>query len=174
MKWRGTDWRICFYAKNGSQKPRRAANYTVQIKIFTSNSPSSMRNGFTDQRLGAHGGIVLWFHFLQPYGPSGPTSFVLSDTGLGLLGGTISGSDKLSGVAWPAADPVVDEAKTCRVRSRWPTTNSLGGSCGSVGGRGLGCNGGVQRSAPRVWSFSRVRDFERCNSAKNSGAHVLV
>ena len=36
-----------FCAKNESQKSGREANLTVRIKTSTSNSASSMRNGFT-------------------------------------------------------------------------------------------------------------------------------
>ena len=37
----------------------------VRVEISTSNSPSPIRIGFTDQRLTAHGGMVVWSHFLQ-------------------------------------------------------------------------------------------------------------
>ena len=94
----------------------------MRVKISTSGGPSCLRIGFTDQRLTAHGGMVVWSHFpqhhgfrevfadLQPHSPSSPNAFIPSDTALGLLGGIISGADKLSRVAWPASDPAVAEA----------------------------------------------------------------
>ena len=104
-----------------SQTPRQEANQTVRVEISTSGGPSSIRIGFTDQRLTAHGGMVVWSHFLQrhgfrevlsnllPHSPSSPNAFTPSDTALGLLGGIISGADKLSRVAWLASDPAVAE-----------------------------------------------------------------
>jgi len=107
--------------KNESKTPRQEANQTVRVDISTSGGPSSIRIGFTDQRLTAHGGMVVWSHFLQGHGfrevladllphcPSSPNAFAPSDTALGLLGGIISGADKLSRVAWLACDPAVAE-----------------------------------------------------------------
>lgn len=46
---------------------------------------------------------------LLPHSPSSPNAFTPSDTALGLLGGIISGADKLSRVAWLASDPAVAE-----------------------------------------------------------------
>ena len=47
-----------------SQTPRQEANQTVRVEISTAGGPSSIRIGFTDQRLTAHGGMVVWSHFL--------------------------------------------------------------------------------------------------------------
>jgi hypothetical protein len=107
--------------KNESPTPRREANQTVEVEISTSNSPSSIRIGFADQRLTAHGGMVVWSRFLQLHGlrevlanllshcPSSLNAFVLPDTAHGLLGGIVSGADRLSRVAWLASDPGVAE-----------------------------------------------------------------
>ena len=68
--------------------------------------------GFTDQRLAAHGGMIVWSHFLRqpgfrkqlravrPHWPSSPDAYDPSDVGLGYMGGILCGADKLSGVAW--------------------------------------------------------------------------
>jgi hypothetical protein len=106
---------------NESKGPPREANQTVRVEISTSDGPSSIRIGFTDQRLTAHGGLIVWSHFLQrlgfrnalakllPHHPSSPNAYTPSDTALGLLGGILCGADKLSRVAWLASDPAVAE-----------------------------------------------------------------
>jgi hypothetical protein len=43
-----------------SQTPRQEANPTVRVAISTSGGPSSIRIGFTDQRLTAHGDMDSW------------------------------------------------------------------------------------------------------------------
>jgi hypothetical protein len=37
----------------------------VQVEIGTTHGPQSMRISFTDQRLTAHGGMVVWSQFLH-------------------------------------------------------------------------------------------------------------
>ena len=37
----------------------------VRLNIDAKNAASSIRISFTDQRLTAHGGMVLWSHFLH-------------------------------------------------------------------------------------------------------------
>ena len=37
----------------------------MQVEIGTTNGPQSMRISFTDQRLTAHGGMVVWSQFLH-------------------------------------------------------------------------------------------------------------
>ena len=77
--------------------------------------------GFTDQRLAAHGGMIVWSHFLHPQGfrkqlravlphcPSSPNAYDPSDVALGYMGGILSGADKLSRVAWLQSDAAISE-----------------------------------------------------------------
>jgi DNA-directed RNA polymerase subunit N (RpoN/RPB10) len=93
----------------------------VRLNIDTHQGSSSIRIGFTDQRLTAHGGLALWSQFLHqqnfrqqlqqalPHAPSSPNAFAPTDIALGYLGGVLSGADKLSRVAWLQADPAVAE-----------------------------------------------------------------
>jgi Transposase DDE domain group 1 len=100
-------------------EPRREAHQTVRLSIDTKDTTQSIRIGFTDQRLTAHGGMVLWSHFLQqkrfrqrlrkvlPHQPTSPNAYDPSDVALGYLGGILCGADKLSRVAWLQSDPAI-------------------------------------------------------------------
>ena len=91
------------------------------IEINTGNSAQSIRIGFTDQRLTAYGGMAVWSAFLrkrqvrqqlQPFLPQTPTSpyaYDPTDVALGLMGGILSGADKLSRVAYLRSDPAIAE-----------------------------------------------------------------
>lgn len=80
-----------------------------------------MRVSFTDQRLTAHGGLVVWSRFLHecgfrravaeviPHRPTSNNAYEPVDTALGFIGGVISGADKLSRVAYLRQDPAVAE-----------------------------------------------------------------
>jgi len=69
----------------------------VRLNIDTNAGPSSIRIGFTDQRLTAHGGMIVWSHFLQqqqfrhqlnsvlPHTPTSPNAFAPADIALGFL-----------------------------------------------------------------------------------------
>ena len=46
-------------------EPRREADQTVRLPIDTKNAPASIRISFTDQRWSAHGGMIVWSHFLH-------------------------------------------------------------------------------------------------------------
>jgi hypothetical protein len=93
----------------------------VRLQIDATGGPSSIRIGFTDQRLTARGGLIVWSHFLQqsafrkvlerhlPHQPTSPNAYLPTDIALGFLGGVLSGADKLSRVAWMASDPAVAE-----------------------------------------------------------------
>jgi len=94
--------------KNISSGPQLEADQTVRLEIGTKDGVSSIRISFTDQRLTAHGGMVLWSHFLHqkrfreqlrqtlPHAPTSPNAYDPTDVALGYL----SGADKLSRVAW--------------------------------------------------------------------------
>jgi len=50
---------------NQVPEPRREADQTVRLPIDTKDATSSIRISFTDQRLTAHGGMIMWSHFLH-------------------------------------------------------------------------------------------------------------
>lgn len=93
----------------------------MRLEVDATGGASSIRIGFTDQRLTAHGGLIVWSHFLQqsafrkvlesylPHQPTSPNAYLPTDIALGFLGGVLSGADKLSRVAWLASDPAVSE-----------------------------------------------------------------
>jgi len=93
----------------------------VRLQIDTHHGSPSIRIGFTDQRLTAHGGMIVWTHFLRqqhfrqpldhllPHAPTSPNAFTPADIALGYLGGILVGADKLSRVAWLQSDPAVAE-----------------------------------------------------------------
>ena len=101
--------------------PPQEADQTVRLEVDATDGLSSIRIGFTDQRLTAHGGLIVWSHFLQqigfraaleqrlPHQPTSPNAYLPSDIALGFLGGVLCGADKLSRVAWMASDPAVAE-----------------------------------------------------------------
>ena len=98
---------------------RREADQTVRLQIDTNAAAPSIRIGFTDQRLTAHGGLIVWSHFLRqkrfrqqlravlPHDPSSPNAYDPTDVALGYVGGILCGADKLSRVAWLQSDPAV-------------------------------------------------------------------
>lgn len=91
----------------------------VRLNIDTKEGSSSIRISFTDQRLTAHGGMIVWSHFLHqkrfrqqlrevlPHEPSSPNAYDPSDVALGYIGGILCGADKLSRVAWLQSDPAI-------------------------------------------------------------------
>ena len=93
----------------------------MRLQLDTNHSSPSIRIGFTDQRLTAHGGLIVWSHFLQqqqfrrqldsvlPHAPTSPNAYTPTDIALGYLGGILAGADKLSRVAWLQSDPAVAE-----------------------------------------------------------------
>jgi hypothetical protein len=80
---------------------------------------SSIRIGFTDQRLTAYGGLAFWSGFLHkrkvrqelaavlPHEPTSPNAYAPTDVALSLMGGIICGADKLSRVAYLRQDPAI-------------------------------------------------------------------
>ena len=93
----------------------------MPLQIDTKDGTSSIRISFTDQRLTAHGGMVIWSHHLRqkgireqlrdvlPHAPTSPNSYDPTDVALGYIGGIICGADKLSRVAWLQSDPAIAE-----------------------------------------------------------------
>jgi DDE family transposase len=101
--------------------PRQEADQTVRLPIDTKEGSASIRISFTDQRLTAHGGLIVWSHFLRqkrfrqqlrellPHDPSSPNAYDPTDVALGFVGGILCGADKLSRVAWLQSDLAVAE-----------------------------------------------------------------
>lgn len=93
----------------------------MRLQIDTKDGSSSIRISFTDQRLTAHGGMILWSHFLHqkrfrhhlrqilPHSPTSPNAYDPADVALGYVGGILSGADKLSRVAWLQSDAAMAE-----------------------------------------------------------------
>jgi hypothetical protein len=105
----------------------------VRLQIDCKDSCPSIRISFTDQRLTAHGGMVVWSHFLQqkkfrselrkllPHAPSSPNAYVPDDTALGYMGGILCGADKLSRIAWLQSDPALAEVLGVEAMVSQPT-----------------------------------------------------
>jgi hypothetical protein len=99
----------------------KAANQTVRLDLGTKDGVKSIRIGFTDQRLTAHGGLAVWTRFITerglreqlrtvlPHAPTSPNAYDPCDTALGFIGGILCGADKLARVAHLAHDPAVAE-----------------------------------------------------------------
>ncbi len=49
---------------NSTLTPLREANQTVRLDLGSKDGVQSMRIGFTDQRLTAHGGLAVWTGFI--------------------------------------------------------------------------------------------------------------
>ncbi len=93
----------------------------VRLNIDTNAGPSSIRIGFTDQRLTAHDGMIVWSHFLQqqqfrhqfnsvlPHTPTSPNAFAPADIALGFLGGILPPG--------PTSSPVW---RGCKAIRPWP------------------------------------------------------
>lgn len=106
---------------NQANEPRQEADQTVRLPIDTKNATSSIRISFTDQRLTAHGGMIVWSHFLHqkgfrgqlrkvlPHSPSSPNAYDPTDVALGYMGGILCGADKLSRVAWLQSDAAMSQ-----------------------------------------------------------------
>lgn len=104
---------------NQVAEPRREADQTVRLPIDTKNATASIRISFTDQRLTAHGGLIVWSHFLHqkrfrqqlrqvlPHAPTSPNAYDPTDVALGYVGGILCGADKLSRVAWLQSDAAI-------------------------------------------------------------------
>lgn len=93
----------------------------MRLQIDTATASPSIRIAFTDQRLTAHGGMIVWSHFLHqkrfrhqlrevlPHDPTSPNAYDPTDVALGYVGGILCGADKLSRVAGLQSDPAVAE-----------------------------------------------------------------
>lgn len=112
----------------------------MQLKIDAKDSSPSIRISFTDQRLTAHGGLIVWSHFLHqkkfratlaghlPHAPTSPNAYAPTDVALGFLGGILCGADKLSRVAWLQSDPAVSEVLGVEAVASQPTLSRFFGA----------------------------------------------
>lgn len=119
--------------RNNAEEPLQEATQTVRVEIDTKDRCQSIRIGFTDQRLTAHGGMVVWSQFLRqkkfraevkkllPHAPTSPNAYAPDDTALGYMGGIICGADKLSRVSWLQSDPAVAEVLGVEAIASQPT-----------------------------------------------------
>ena len=100
--------------------PQTEANQTVRLDLGTKDGVKSMRIGFTDQRLTAHGGLAVWsrsvterglreqLRAVLPHTPTSPNAYDPCDTALGFIGGILCGADKLA------------RSRIWRTTQRWP------------------------------------------------------
>jgi len=105
--------------KTLARSPQPEAHQTVRLNLDTKDATASIRISFTDQRLTAHGGMIVWSHFLHqkrfrhqlrqvlPHDPTSPNAYDPTDVALGYVGGILCGADKLSRVAWLQSDPAM-------------------------------------------------------------------
>jgi hypothetical protein len=118
------------------------ANQTVRLDLGTKDGVKSMRIGFTDQRLTAHGGLAVWTHFITeqrlreqlrevlPHAPRSPNAYDPCDTALGFIGGILCGADKLARVAHLAHDPAVAEVLGIEAVPSQSTLSRFFAQCG--------------------------------------------
>jgi hypothetical protein len=90
---------------------QQEAHQTMRLQIDTKDAAPSIRIGFTDQRLTAHGGLIVGSHLLRqkrfrqrlrevlPHAPTSPNAYDPTDVALGYVGGSLCGADTLSRVA---------------------------------------------------------------------------
>jgi hypothetical protein len=105
--------------KKSTAASREAIHQTVPLKVETACGVKSIQMGFSEQRLSAHGGLVLMSSFLQKLGwrkvlaealpqrPTSPNAYAPVDIALGFMAGILSGADKFSRVGQLCADPVL-------------------------------------------------------------------
>lgn len=112
----------------------------MRLQIDTKDHCPSIRISFTDQRLTAHGGMIVWSHFLHqkkfrarleehlPHEPTSPNAYAPTDIALGYLGGILAGADKLSRVAWLQSDPAIAEVLGIEAVASQPTLSRFFGA----------------------------------------------
>jgi len=127
----------------------KTANQTVRLNLGTKDGVKSMRIGFTDQRLTAHGGLAVWTRFVTerglreqlravlPHAPTSPNAYDPTDTALGFIGGILCGADKLARVAHLAHDPAVAEVLGIEAIPSQSTLSRFFARCGRSAGEAL-------------------------------------
>ncbi len=128
----------------------KTANQTVRLELGTKDGVQSMRIGFTDQRLTAHGGLAVWTDFITeaglreklaavlPHAPTSPNAYDPTDTALGFLGGILCGADKLARVAHLAHDPAVAQVLAIEAVPSQSTLSRFFAACGRAACEQLG------------------------------------
>ena len=150
--------------KNSSSQPQPEADQTVRLNIDTKDRVSSIRIGFTDQRLSAYGGMVVWTHFLYqkrfrdclrqrlPHAPRSPNAYDPSDVALGYIAGILAGADKLSRVAWLQSDAAIAEVLGIEAVASQSTFSRFFAQFGQAA-----CNGLNQLHTQAVHSLPSLR-----------------
>jgi hypothetical protein len=127
-----------------------ADNQTVRVKVERAQGVASMRIGFTDQRLTAHGGLAAWSAYLAevglrgrlraalPHAPRSGNAYDPTDTALGFLGGVLCGADKLAQVAHLAHDPALPEVLGIEAVPSQSTLSRFFAACGRGASEALG------------------------------------
>jgi hypothetical protein len=130
--------------KHSFSEPQPEADPTVRLQIDTKDGTSSIRISFTDQRLTAHGGMVVWSHFLHqkkfrdqlrgvlPHQPVSPNAYDPTDVALGYVGGILCGADKLSRVAWLQSDAALAPVLGIEALASQPTFSRFFGVFGQA------------------------------------------
>jgi len=120
------------------------------LDLGTKDGVQSMRIGFTDQRLTAHGGLAVWTRFVTeaglreklaevlPHAPTSPNAYDPVDTALGFIGGILCGADKLARVAHLAHDPAVAQVLGIEAVPSQSTLSRFFAACGRAACEELG------------------------------------
>ena len=128
----------------------KTANQTVRFELGTKDGVKSIRIGFTDQRLTAHGGLAVWTRFITeqnlreklrtvlPHAPTSPNAYDPGDTALGFIGGILCGADKLARVAHLVHDPAVAEVLGIEAVPSQSTLSRFFAQCGQSACEALG------------------------------------
>ena len=121
----------------------------MRLDLGTKDGVKSMRIGFTDQRLTAHGGLAVWTRFITqrglrqqlravlPHAPTSPNAYDPCDTALGFIGGILCGADKLARVAHLAHDPAVAQVLGIEAVPSQSTLSRFFAQCGRRAGEAL-------------------------------------
>jgi Transposase DDE domain group 1 len=151
--------------QNQVTEPRGEADQTVRLPIDTKSATSSIRISFTDQRLTAHGGLIIWSHFLHqkrfrqqlrqvlPHAPTSPNAYDPSDVALGYVGGILCGADKLSRVAWLQSDAALSPVLGVEAIASQSTLSRFFGVFGQKA-----CNALNTLHRQAVWSLPSLKE----------------
>ena len=113
----------------------------MRLEVETAAGPASMRIGFTEQRLTAHGGLAAWSAYVAeiglreqlravlPHTPSSPNAYDPTDTALGFIGGILCGADKLARIAHLAHDPALAQVLGIEAVPSQSTSSRFFGAC---------------------------------------------
>ena len=151
----------------------------MRLDLDRAAGTSSIRISFTDQQLTAHGGMVVWSHFLHqkkfraelsavlPHEPTSPNAYAPTDIALGYLGGILAGADKLSRVAWLQSDAAIAEVLGIEAVPSQSTLSRFFGeftmkSCEQLAGLHGGRCAGCPRARVRARATRSISTAGRC------------